>query len=511
MNISFRKSYSLMMSSEDAIIIGCFAGDLNQNAHFVEVDNETGGVLVARATHEKFAGKVGQVLVHYATTSRPATTFCRQYVLVGLGERSQLNVKSLRKALIAAFKEVKRLKVPSVLMAPICLVDTKISSYELGENIAAYAGMIDYTINHKKTAHSLKEAEVHVESLVVESALEDNSQLESGLANGAHIAAAVKLARDLSNEPAAICTPAYLQEVAQQIADHSEGLIVAEFLGQEELTALGAGGILAVNSGSPLPPVLGVLTYTPPGGPTKEVLGLEGKAITFDSGGLDLKPAAGMRHMKRDMSGAAVALATIQAIAALRLPLSVKVIFAATENMVDGRAYKPGDVLRMLSGITVEVDNTDAEGRVAGADAITYALRYLGVTMLGTVKTLTGAVKSIGGDVAAGLFSNNETVSRTVQAAAARAGEYVQPIEMFEELRELNHSQMADLKNSGGEMAGATTAAWFLREFVQDAPWFHLDIAGVAYRDRELGPDPRGATGYGVRTLIELARLLEQK
>jgi leucyl aminopeptidase len=239
-------------------------------------------------------------------------------------------------------------------------------------------------------------------------------------------------------------------------------------------------------------------------------LTIVGKSVTFDSGGLDIKPADGMRHMKRDMSGGAVTLAAIQAIAAMGLPIKVRCVMAATENMINGKAYKPGDVIHTMNGLSVEVDNTDAEGRLTLADAIEYAKR-LGDSTIVDLATLTGAVKMVTGDVGACVFSNNDEFSSLVVSSAASQGERLLNIPMWEEFRDSNKSDMADLKNSGGA-PGSTTAAYFLRSFAgEEIRWAHLDIAGVAFRDRELGADPRGSTGFGVRTLVELATRLAAK
>jgi len=277
-------------------------------------------------------------------------------------------------------------------------------------------------------------------------------------------------------------------------------------LNQDDMHVLGANGILNVGKGSDEPCYLIELTYTPPSGATKDVLGYVGKTVCFDSGGYDLKPADGMRHMKRDMSGGGSVLAVIEAIANLQLPISVKAYMAPVENLVNGKAFKPGDRIRMLSGLTVEVDNTDAEGRLTLGDMITYA-RQNGVTHIVDVATLTGAIRQVNADVAAGLFTNNEAFGRKLKAAGERAGEQYEILTMWPELREFNKAEMSDLKNTGGPGgAGATTAAWFVREFAgEETPWIHLDIASVAFRDREVGVDPKGSTGFSVRTLVELA------
>ncbi len=312
----------------------------------------------------------------------------------------------------------------------------------------------------------------------------------------------------LTTMPANVLTPVALKNFAQLTEKESAGSIKGKYYDKKKLAKMKANAILAVNQGSSKAPWMSELTYTPEGGPTKDHLFIVGKSVCFDTGGLDLKPAAGMRFMKRDMAGGATALAILKAVAALKLPLSVTVILPAVENMPDGNAFRPGDYIETMSGLTVEVDNTDAEGRLTLADAITWAKKQ-GATHMVDFATLTGAVKSIGGDVAAGLFGNNASFTQLVAETARGQDEQVEVMTMYPELKDLNASDVADLSNSGGDLAGSTTAAWFIREFAgEETPWVHLDIASVAYRNRAIKLDPRGSTGYGVRTGIALVQAM---
>jgi leucyl aminopeptidase len=456
--------------------------------------------LIRQAQTEAFTGKLGETLVHFPDGSIAA----QRVLLLGLGARSSFNVASLRKALTAAFRQVKALKVTNVTVDALPLDGTSVTPEVAAENIAEFAGLVDYVINHQKTAKGGHKAETRLKELRLLTTRDTESGVRKAAIAGRVIALAVNHARDLSNEPAGTLTPSKLAKAAQKVAADSNGTITCTVLRRRELQKLGAKALLAVSQGSAQEPVLIELTYTPPTGATTEVLGFVGKSVTFDSGGLDIKNADGMRTMKRDMAGGASVLAAICAVAALRLPISVKAVMAATENMINGHAYKPGDVLDTLNGLTVEVDNTDAEGRLTLADAIEYAKRQ-GVTRVIDLATLTGAVRSVSGDVGAAAYGNTPDYTRLVLAAADAAGERLVEMPMWEEFRDGNKSDMADLKNSGGD-PGSTTAAWFLREFAGDIPWVHLDIAGASYRNRELGPDPKGSTGYGVRTLVELAR-----
>jgi leucyl aminopeptidase len=490
----------------DLIVIGVreneFAITVAGFHHLHDADK----AFVRQAQVDGFTGKVGEILIHHSDGRFAA----KRALMVGVGKAATLDVAVLRKALVAAFKQVKALKVTEVTVAPLNLEGTGISRELFAENVALVAGLVDYVINHQKTETGGHKAEARLKELRMLTDEHTANTVRAGMRAGNIIARAVNHARDLSNEPAGTMTPKALARAAKNVADKSGGLITCKVLNRGELQKLGAKALLAVAQGSVQEPVLIEMTYTPPCGASREVLGFVGKSVTFDSGGLDIKTADGMRTMKRDMAGGASVLAAIGAVAALRLPVTVKAFMAATENMVDGKSYKPGDVLGTLKGLTVEVDNTDAEGRLTLADAIEYAKRQ-GVTSIVDLATLTGAQRSISADVGAAAFSNQDAFLGRVLEAAQNAGERLMPMEMWDEFREGNKSDMADLKNSGGD-PGSITAAWFLREFAgEDTPWVHLDIAGPSYRNRELGMDPKGSTGFGVRTLVELARLYCQK
>ncbi len=521
MKYAIANQYPSTRKSASVLLVGAFEDDFETpttsslSSGVVRAVASTKNAIMRQAKAEEFSGKTGQVVRHFAG-GKPA----QDVVLLGLGKRAKFGTASLKKALISAFKKARSLEATRVSFDVSALLPGSadgfagVSAFEAGELIGAYAGLIDYEINHQKTKKSLKKAQSHFDSLTLVACDADDAaraELERGVASGITIAKSVNHARDLTNLPAEDLTPLKFADRAQAVADASNGLITARFYHKRDLEQMGAGAILGVARGSYEPPVLMELDYTPASGATKEVLCFVGKSITFDSGGLDLKPADGMRHMKRDMAGGAATLSAIEAIAALGLPISIKVVMAATENMPSGRSYRPGDVLKTLAGITVEVDNTDAEGRLTLADAIEFAKRK-GVSRIVDLATLTGAVKMIAGDVGAAAFSNNDDWAKEVVAAGSAWDERMVHMPMWDELRDRNHTDIADLKNSGGPLAGSTTAAWFIREFAgEDIPWVHLDIAGSAFRDREIGADPRGSTGYGVRTLVELARRVAGK
>jgi leucyl aminopeptidase len=277
-----------------------------------------------------------------------------------------------------------------------------------------------------------------------------------------------------------------------------------EILDEDKIAELGMGLLLGVARGSSEPPRLIVFRYDPPGAPEKPVLGLVGKGITFDTGGISIKPAEGMERMKDDMSGGAAVACAMRAIALLKAPMRVVGVVPATENMPGGRAIKPGDILKSAAGKTVEVINTDAEGRLILGDGLWYA-RRLGATHLVDVATLTGAVVVALGKYTTGLFGNSEAWINTVRRVADRAGDRVWPMPLFDDYREQIKSEIADMMNTGGRAAGSITAAMFLKEFAEGLPWAHLDIAGTAWAEDARPYLPKGPSGVAVRTLAALA------
>jgi leucyl aminopeptidase len=325
--------------------------------------------------------------------------------------------------------------------------------------------------------------------------------MSEAVRRGRLLAEATNSARDLVNEPGNALTPTELARRAKQIA--RRGRIRCQVLGPAELQRLGARALLGVARGSQEPPRLIVLEYRRGrrGGPH---LGLVGKGITFDSGGISVKPAENMEAMKGDMAGAAAVIAATAAIAGLQLPIHVTAVVPATENLPSGTALKPGDILRAMSGKTIEVINTDAEGRLILADALHYA-RSRKATHLVDVATLTGACVVALGTVNSGAFTNNQLLLDKVVASGKAAGEKIWPLPMDPEYDELIKSDVAEIKNTGGRKGGAITGAKFLQHFVGDTPWVHLDIAGTFESDKDKGYQPKGATGVMVRTLVNLA------
>jgi leucyl aminopeptidase len=339
-------------------------------------------------------------------------------------------------------------------------------------------------------------------TVIVEGAAEAVERAARAVARGRILGECSNLARELANEPGNTLTPREFAKRAAAIA--GDAGVKVEVLDEQQIEKLGMGLLLGVARGSSEPPRLIIFRHEPPGAPDTPVLGLVGKGITFDTGGISLKPAEKMEQMKDDMAGGAAVACAMRAIALLGAPVRVIGVVPTTENMPGGRAIKPGDILKSAAGKTVEVINTDAEGRLVLGDGLWYA-RQLGATHLVDVATLTGAVVVALGKITSGLFGTpNEWVER-VRKVADRAGDRVWPMPIFDEYKDQLKSEIADFTNTGGRPAGSITAAMFLKEFTGGLPWAHIDIAGTAWSDEARPFLPKGASGVAVRTLAELA------
>jgi leucyl aminopeptidase len=463
---------------DDVQVLGVpvFAGRRQPDKAAVELD-------VSYLAERGFEGKAGEAC---AVPADDGSTV----VALGMGNPDQVSAETFRRA-CAAFARAAW----NDASAAIAVLD---AAGELDKGVAAEAlaeGAVLSAYRFTKYKNEAKPSKL--ESLVV---VGRGAKVQTGADRGARIAAAVSLARDLVNEPAGAMTPTRLAEVAIEVAER-EGLAVT-VLDEVEIASEGLGGLQGVAQGSDQPPRLIELVYDPPG--ARSTVALVGKGITFDSGGLSLKTADGMETMKTDMSGAAAVLATMSVLPALGPKVKVIGILPTTENMPSGTAIKPGDVLKIRNGKTVEVLNTDAEGRLVLADGLSLAVEA-GVDAIVDLATLTGACMVALGRTIAGLMGNNDAWSEQVSAAADRAGEKVWPLPLPDEYRKKIDSEVADIKNTGGDRyGGALTAGLFLEEFVGDVPWVHLDIAGPARSEEDDAYTPKGASGFGVRTLVEL-------
>ena len=421
----------------------------------------------------------------------------RRTVLLGLGARAWASLEVLRELAAVATQRVAELRLEHYTVRVPALdghdAAQVTQAWLEGALLAAYR--FD---RFKVTTRDNERVALRTIGVIADAAA------APGIAAARAIVDGVVLARDLANRPPNDLPPAGLAQAATDIAAR-RGLSATVY-GPDVLRAQGFGGILAVGGGSANEPRFIALEYGSPG-PDTPTICLVGKGITFDSGGISIKPADGMDAMKMDMGGAAAVLGAIDAVAALGLPLHVVALVASAENMLSGTAYRPGDIVTALSGSTIEVLNTDAEGRIVLADALSYAQRFRPAAVI-DLATLTGAITVALGPHAIGLMGNDDALAARVLAAGERCGERAWQLPLWPAYHEMVKSDVADVRNTGGSRAGgAITAAAFLAHFAGDLPWVHLDIAGTAWTDARPKPyTPRGATGVGVRLLIELLR-----
>jgi leucyl aminopeptidase len=422
----------------------------------------------------------------------------RRLLLVGLGRRESVDAEQIRQAAATAIREARGLQVSQVAIGAAGQIP--VPAAEAGEALAEglLLGAYRY-LEHRTTSTEAERFEI--DEVVV---FGDGDGLAEGVAAGAVIAEATRYARDLVNRPPEYKTPPLLAQEAMALGQRSEGIEVTVF-DEDRLAAEGFGGVLAVGRGSDSPPRFIVFEYGAhlEGAPTICVVG---KGLTFDSGGLNIKPEEGMVNMKNDMGGGAAVFGILRAVAGLGLPLHVVGLVPSAENMPSGRSYRPGDVITTLSGRTVEILNTDAEGRVILSDALHYAQRYEPAAVI-ELSTLTGAVIIALGHVAAGLMATDDELAAGLQRAGDGTGDRVWPLPLWEDYRELVKSEIGDLKNLAGRPAGSITAGAFLAAFAGDVPFAHLDIAGTAWLDAPKKPyHSKGGTGAGVRVVTEFLR-----
>jgi leucyl aminopeptidase len=465
-----------------------------------EVESDFLAVLVFEGDElpEPLAGAPGSedVKASYkkATLVHPGTP--RRALIVGLGDRDDFQPERARVAAALATRSAASIDASSLaLRGP-----------EGDDSAAVATAMVEGAIlaSYRFDRFKSKGEENGEDSKAIE---EITLIGDGGLAEAVEAARigaeAENFARELQDLPANVVTPSYLAGRANAIAEEHDS-VTCEVLGREQVKEKGMGGLVAVSQGTAEEPQLIVLRYQ---GGGDETLGLVGKGVTFDSGGISIKPAAGMQEMKMDMSGAAAVLETVSALAKLDVPIDVLAVIPATENLPSGTAVKPGDIITQLNGKTVEVNNTDAEGRLILADALAYAVE-LGADRIVDLATLTGAVLIALGSTYAALISNDDAFAAQVEAAAERTGELAWRLPLHAEYKELTKGTAADLTNASAKRkAGTIYAGSFLEEFVDGKPWVHLDIAGTSW-DVAREYVGKGPTGYGVRLLIDLARTL---
>ena len=480
----------------DALVSYVFEDTDPIQGTLADIDKSANGLLRKLSTSAEFTGKPLEMTLIHA----PAGLKAARLLLVGAGKRDKFDVATLRKIAGAALRYLKSRSVKQLAFL--------VRENDLNEDSAQAIAEGAITANFETDKYkSDKKNDKSIETVLISGYSDkDKSTAEKGLNRGSIIAEAQNFARDLVNEPSNKLTPKILAEKAEAMAKES-GLAV-DILDEKRIADLKMGALLSVAQGGPEPPRMIVVTYTPatPPKPGTPVIGLVGKAVTFDTGGISIKPADGMEKMKYDMAGGATMLGVIRALAALKPNVKVICVVPSTENMPGGKAQKPGDIQTAMSGKTIEVLNTDAEGRLILADAIHYA-KQLGVTHIVDAATLTGAIVVALANINVGVFGSDQAWTDKLLASAKAAGEKMWQLPMDDEYREFIKGSFADIQNIGsGKGGGSITGAWFIREFAGDTPWIHLDIAGTAWNDDAKPWLAKGPTGIALRTLVHLVQ-----
>jgi leucyl aminopeptidase len=453
------------------------------------LDAAGGGAIRRAVTTGDFTGERDQAVLLYP--SNGAT----RILLVGLGEHAEITRGGVRTAAAIGARRAAQLGAPSVAFVVTQETHAGVPPAVVAQVAVEGAAQGAWKFQELKAVRENKPRVARVEVVATR---EQRADMERGARIGRAIAIGQRLARNLQALPGNACTPTYLASIARDLA-RAYGFRVT-ILGPAQLEQEGMGALLAVSRGTLEEPRFIALEYR--GAARTAPVCLIGKGVTFDSGGISIKPAPNMEEMKYDMSGAAAVLGAFEVLGQLKPAVHVVGLIPATENLPSGTAIKPGDVVKSHLGKTIEIVNTDAEGRLILCDALSYARRYKPACAIDAA-TLTGAVVIGLGAHAAGLMGNDDQLAEEVRRAGDRAGERCWPLPLWDEYREQLKSDVADLKNSGGRAAGPITAAWFLREFVDDFPWAHLDIAGTAYTDSDRPGLAKGPTGTGVRLFSE--------
>jgi leucyl aminopeptidase len=493
------KQGAIQEQPSDLIVVNLFEGVAEPGGATGAVDGALGGQIRELLSWGDFKGKLNDTALLYPGDAFPA----RRVLIVGLGKREEFDLDKVRQVSATAARRAHSLGVTRYATIVHGAGAAGLDPEQAAQVLAEGTSLSQYRfMEHRTETDESAEPNELEEVLVVVFNPELIPTIEQGVRAGEAIAAAVKCVRDLVNQPANYATPSILADEALCIAE-ATGLSF-QALGPAQMRQLGMGALLAVAQGSVQEPRLIILEHNPTSEQQDPIV-LVGKGITFDSGGISLKGRENMEKMKGDMAGGAAVLGTMQAVATLGIGQRVIGLVPATENLPGGSAYKPGDVVKAITGKTIEIISTDAEGRLILADALGYAQRYDPVAVV-DLATLTGACFVALGTVAAGLFSNNDPLAARIGEASKVTGEKVWRMPLWAEYAEQLKSDVADMKNVGGRPAGAITAAMLLSKFAGDYPWAHLDIAGVSGSEKDLPHQPKGATGYGVRLLVQLLR-----
>lgn len=472
-----------------AIIISHFEGEKRPEADTAAVDNKLDGAISNLIKQGDIKGKLNEITLLHSLGKLPAG----RIVVLGLGKKKELTTNKVRGAIAESCRYLRGKGAANIASIVIgdgingIKSDAAVQAMTEGSILGLYT-FKKYTTKQENGSGEIKELTIIGK---------DKKPMEKAIAKGKIIAEAANFARDMVNEPGNVMTPTKMAETAREITKKYH--LKVDIFDKDKMKELGMGGLLGVSQGSQQPPKFIILNYK--GRDSKELdFALVGKGITFDSGGISIKPSENMADMKDDMAGGASVMATVMAIAQFKPALNVTALVPATENLPSSTALKPGDIITAMNGKTIEVLNTDAEGRLILADALSYAVKN-GAKAIIDVATLTGACQVALGKITTGAFTNNQALVDKVIAAGNEVGEPTWQMPMFEEYREFIKSDIADIKNTGNRYAGAITAAKFLEEFVDKTPWVHLDLTGPD-SDKEKGYTVKGASGVPVRTLI---------
>lgn len=498
MEIKVKKGAPLRQKTP-CLVLGAFAGKLGTPL-FMELDQALDGVISRALRDKEFTGKPGQTLLLHSGKQLPA----ERVLLIGIGKEKGAEVERLRQGVASATSFLQGKRVLSFTI--------DLGSFSVRDGLAGRAQAVAeaitlaaYRFDHYRTEKREElPGELRDVSLLVEKQ-KDLREVETAVATAEKICRGVTLARDLVNQPGNVKSPDFLAVTASSVA--SECGLQCTILGKDELEKNGFGGILGVAQGSVREPRLIALEYAG-GGSDARPIALVGKGVVFDAGGISLKPAEKMDEMKMDMAGGATVFGTLLAAALLKLPLNLVGIVPAVENLPSGSAIRPGDILTTLSGRTIEVLNTDAEGRMILADALTFAARYNPRVVI-DLATLTGACVIALGHHATAILGNHNGLIRQLLRAGEESGERLWQLPLWDDYAAQIKSDIADVKNTGGRPAGTITAAAFLQKFAEDFTWAHLDIAGTAWEEKGRHYLPKGGTGVGVRLLIQYLRKIQ--
>lgn len=477
----------------EALVLTHCEGEAFSRQDAAVLDKALGGALRDLLQSKEFEGKANEAVLFHTQGKVPA----KRIILVGLGKKKDVGLDQIRQALGHAAKRVRQAKAGSFTVAVPSVMPRGASLVEVAQVMVEGAILGSYQFNVYRSEPTNKD--VAAMSVLAQQKAQMR-QLGEGIRRGVATAEATVFVRDLCNHPSNVMTPTKIANEAKAIAKKTG--VSVKILEQKDMEELGMGALLGVAKGSHEPPKFIILQYHGSKKKDDRPVVLVGKTITFDTGGISLKPAENMEQMKADMTGGAEVLATMRAAARLKLPLNVIGILPAAENMPGGRAMRPGDVVKTLSGKTVEVQNTDAEGRLILSDGLAYATRFKPAALI-DIATLTGACVVALGQFAIGMFGTDARLKESVRKAGLRAGERVWEMPLWDEYFEQLRSDVADMRNIGGRGGGMITAALFLSKFVGDCPWVHLDIASTDWSERERAYIPKGPTGIGTRLLIQ--------